>query len=50
MKNTEFDDTKDEAISALRFLSIKNHADDFVVNKEFGKYFKYYKIDKSKFI
>ena len=46
----EFDDTKDEAISALRFLSIKNHADDFVVNKEFGKYFKYYKMVRSDYV
>lgn len=32
------DDTEDCSKSARRFLSIKNHSDDFVNNREFGRY------------
>lgn len=41
------DDTKVEEVSPLRFLSVKNHADDFVVDTESGKYWKLYRSARS---
>jgi hypothetical protein len=44
------DDTKVVEISPLRFLSIKNHADDFIVNQEDGIYFQLYKTARSNYV
>lgn len=44
------DDTKVEEISPLKFLSVKNHADDFVVNKEDGKYWWLYRKARSNYV
>lgn len=44
------DDTKIVEISPLRFLSRKNHADDFVVNKEDGKYWYLYVSARSNYV
>jgi len=44
------DDTKIIEVSPLRFLSKKNHADDFAVNQENGKYWWLYKNARSNYI
>jgi len=44
------DDTKIVEISPLRFLSVKNHADDFIVNQEDGIYFRLYKAARSNYV
>jgi hypothetical protein len=44
------DDTKIIEISPLRFLSIKNHADDFVVDQEDGKYWRLYRTARSNYV
>lgn len=44
------DDTKVEELSPLKFLSVKNHADDFVVNKEGGKYWWLYRKARSNYV
>ena len=40
--NGVVDDTRNVEINPLRFFSKKNHVNDFVVNKEYGKYFRMY--------
>ncbi|MDD4412151.1 MAG: hypothetical protein PHR00_00665 [Patescibacteria group bacterium] len=47
--NGENDDYKIIEFSPLRFLSVKNHADDFVVNQEDGKYWKMYRLARSNY-
>lgn len=37
-------------VSPLRFLSKKNHADDFIVNQEFGKYWWFYRTARSNYV
>lgn len=44
------DDTKVVEVSPFRFISEKQHADDFVVNTEDGKYWKMYKFARSNFV
>lgn len=44
------DDKQVVEVSPWRFLSIKNHADDFVVNTESGRYFSLYKSARSNFV
>lgn len=48
--NGESDDKKVVEVSPWRFLSVKNHSDDFVVNTEFGKYFRLYKSARSNYV
>lgn len=43
-------DTKVVEISPFRFISDKQHADDFVVNREFGKYWWAYKKARSNYV
>ncbi|MFA4817949.1 MAG: hypothetical protein WC608_04495 [Parcubacteria group bacterium] len=43
-------DTKKIEISPLQFLSVKNHADDFVVNMEDGKYWGLYRSVRSNYV
>ncbi len=43
------DDTKVVEFSPLRFLSVKNHVDDFIVNQENGKYWWLYKTAHSSY-
>jgi hypothetical protein len=44
------DDKKILDVNPARFLSIKNHADDFVVNTEDGKYWWMYKSARSNYV
>jgi hypothetical protein len=44
------DDTKVIEVSPLRFMSVKNHADDFIVNTEDGIYFWLYKTARSNYV
>jgi len=44
------DDNKIVEVSPLRFLSTKNHADDFIVNTEFGKYWWLYQKARSNYV
>nr|MBT5942268.1 hypothetical protein [bacterium] len=44
------DDTKVLEISPLRFISKKKHVDDFVVNKEDGKYWWLYRTARSNYV
>lgn len=48
--NGKNDDTKIVDVSPFRFLSRKNHSDDFVVNEEFGKYYRAYKSARSNYV
>lgn len=47
--NGENNDYKIVEFSPLKFLSVKNHADDFIVNTEDGKYWRMYKSARSNF-
>ncbi len=44
------DDYKLIEVSPFRFLSEKNHADDFIVNKDFGKYWWLYEKARSNYV
>ncbi|MFT5280887.1 MAG: hypothetical protein ACI9AR_000327 [Flavobacteriaceae bacterium] len=44
------DDSEIKDIRPSRFLSIKNHINDFVVNKEFGKYWLLYRKARSNYV
>ncbi|PLX22213.1 hypothetical protein C0584_00475 [Candidatus Parcubacteria bacterium] len=44
------DDSRIVEISPLRFMSFKNHADDFIVDKEFGLYWWLYRAARSNYV
>jgi len=46
----ENDDSKIVEFSPLRFLSTKNHEDDFIVNQEDGRYWRLYKSARSNYV
>jgi hypothetical protein len=48
--NGENDDTKITNQKWTRFLSIKNHINDFIVNMEFGKYWFFYRTARSNYV